>query len=311
MNIKKDWRHCVSKKILIIGEGSGGKNHFKALRLIEKKIVIKLIPSRKFIKIPKKNYANLINYDPDYIIICSPSSFHYKFILLIEKLYNNKIVLVEKPLFNKKQDISKIKKNKYFVGYNLRHHPVLKFIKDYVRKKNIFFVRSDCFTYLPDWRNIDYKKTVSAQKKLGGGVLLELSHEIDYLNWIFGNLKILYSFNKKVSNLKIDCDDILCLNATNKKNIFINLNLNFFSKIEKREIIINGKNFSIYGDIKNNTITLIEGEKKKIFKYKNYNIMQSYKKESLNLLNKNYSTNCTFKEAMIVQKLIEEIKISI
>ncbi len=301
----------MDKKILIIGEGSGGGNHLKSLKLIEKKLIIKSVSSRKFIKSSRKNNKNYIDYDPNYIIICSPSSFHYKSILLIEKLFNNKIVLVEKPLFNKKQDTSRMIKNKYFVGYNLRHHPVLKFIKDYVKKKDIFFVRSECLTYLPDWRNDDYKKTVSAQKKLGGGVLLELSHEIDYLTWIFGNLKILYSFNKKISNLKIDCDDILCLNAINKKNIFINLNLNFFSKIEKREIIINGKNFSILGDIRKNTITLMEGSKKKFYKYKNYKIMQSYKKENLDLLNKNYTTNCTLKEAVKVQNLIEEIKISV
>ena len=53
----------MSKKILIIGEGSGGKNHFKALRLIEKKIIIKLIPSRKFIKIPKGDPENFMTQD--------------------------------------------------------------------------------------------------------------------------------------------------------------------------------------------------------------------------------------------------------
>lgn len=299
------------KRILIIGEGAGSKNHLKALRLINKKIEIQNVSSRKFNKIFGKGYKKLIEYNPDYIIICSPSSFHYKFILLIEKLFKNKIVLVEKPLFNKKQKLFSKIKNKYFVGYNLRHHPILKFIKNYTKKKKIFFVRSDCFTYLPSWRKIDYKKTVSAQKKLGGGVLLELSHEIDYLNWIFGNLKILYSFNKKISHLNIDCDDILCLNAKNSKGTFINLNLNLFSKIEKRELIINGENFSIHGDIKSGTLTLLEGNKKKTFIYKNYKITETYKKENLDLFKKNYATNCSLKEAMNVQNLIEEIRLSV
>ena len=55
----------------------------------------------------------------------------------------------------------------------------------------------------------------------------------------------------------------------------------------------------------------MEGSKKKFYKYKNYKIMQSYKKENLDLLNKNYTTNCTLKEAVKVQNLIEEIKISV
>ena len=90
------------KRILIIGEGTGSKNHLKAIRLINKKLEIQNVSSRKFNKIFGKDYKKLIEYNPDYIIICSPSSFHYKLILLIEKLFTNKIVLVEKPLFNKK-----------------------------------------------------------------------------------------------------------------------------------------------------------------------------------------------------------------
>jgi CMP-N,N'-diacetyllegionaminic acid synthase len=74
-----------------------------------------------------------------------------------------------------------------------------------------------CGSNLPDWKKTDYSKSYSASKKLGGGVLLDLSHEIDYLHWIFGDLNILYSYNKKISNLDIDCDDFLSLNAQTKK----------------------------------------------------------------------------------------------
>ena len=87
-----------------------------------------------------------------------------------------------------------------------------------------------CTSYLPDWRKKDYKKSVSASKKFGGGVLLELSHEIDYIYWIFKNLKIDYSFNKKISNLKINTDDILCMFMNDKNNITFNIVLNFFLK---------------------------------------------------------------------------------
>ena len=76
------------------------------------------------------------------------------------------------------------------------------------------------------------KNSVSAQKKLGGGVRLELSHDIDYLNLIFGNLKILYVFNKKISNLKINCDDILLVNALTKKKYYNKSFDRFFSRIK-------------------------------------------------------------------------------
>ena len=60
-------------------------------------------------------------------------------------------------------------------------------------------------------------KSVSAQKKLGGGALLELSHELDYIDHIFGENSLTYSYNKKLSDLKINVDDFLCLNAISSK----------------------------------------------------------------------------------------------
>ena len=124
-----------------------------------------------------------------------------------------------------------------------------------------------------------------------------------------GNFKIQYSFNKKISNLKINCDDILCLNAVSNKKVIINLNLNFFSRIEKRQVLINGKDFSLLGDLRKNIITLVEKHKKRFVNFKNYKISKSYKKENLDLIKRNYLTNCTLREAMNVQKTIEKIRL--
>tara|TARA_B100000941_G_scaffold55656_1_gene36086 strand:- start:1889 stop:2791 length:903 start_codon:yes stop_codon:yes gene_type:complete len=296
-------------KILIVGKGSAGKNHFNALRKIRQNFLIKFISSRNFIKKFGKNYEQIKIFNPNYLIVSAPSTHHLKFIRIFEKIFKNKTILIEKPLFDKSRTKLKKMKNRYFVGYNMRHHPVLRFIKKYIKGKKIFFVNSECFTYLPDWRISDYRKTVSAQKKLGGGVLLELSHEIDYLIWLLGNFKIQYSFNKKISNLKINCDDILCLNAVSNKKVIINLNLNFFSRIEKRQVLINGKDFSLLGDLRKNIITLVEKHKKRFVNFKNYKISKSYKKENLDLIKRNYLTNCTLREAMNVQKTIEKIRL--
>ena len=145
------------KKILIIGKGSGSLNHLKALKKINIKAQIKHVSSRNFTKIFGKNYSKLLELNPDYFIICSPSTQHVKFIELIEKNFQNKIILVEKPLFNKEEKKFKFLKNKYFVGYNLRHHPALKYVKKYIKNKKIYFINNNCSTYLPNWR----KKKIS------------------------------------------------------------------------------------------------------------------------------------------------------
>ena len=36
----------------------------------------------------------------------------------------------------------------------------------------------------------NYLKSYSASKSKGGGVLLDLSHEIDYINWLFGSFDV-------------------------------------------------------------------------------------------------------------------------
>ena len=72
------------------------------------------------------------------------------------------------------------------------------------------------------------------------GVLLELSHEIDYLLWIFKKIKINYSLNTKVSKLQINTDDILILNCITPKKTIINLTINFFQEylIEKYILMV-------------------------------------------------------------------------
>ena len=92
------------KNILIIGKGSASKNHYDALRFINKKTSIKLVSSRNFTKIFKKQgYKKLRKMNPDLFVICSPASTHFKFINLIESYFSKKNILIEKPLFNKKE----------------------------------------------------------------------------------------------------------------------------------------------------------------------------------------------------------------
>ncbi len=296
------------KKILIIGRGSAGQNHFTALRSVSKKAKISLISSRNFISIYKrKNYEKLKKINPDLFVICSPANTHLKFINVIEKCFIKKNVLIEKPLFSKKEKKIGNLHNNYFVGYNLRFHPIIQFIKKFIKGKNYFFIRVICSSFLPNWRsNKNYSHSVSAKKKFGGGVKLELSHEIDYLKWIFGEIKIISSFNKKISNLKINVDDILCVHAIIKKKIFLNLDLNFFSRIKNRKVFIDGNNFSLEADLLLNTMKIIDKNKKKII-FKPFNLKQTFVKEHLDILGKKQFI-CTFKEALENQKILEAIK---
>ena len=112
--------------------------HAYLLKKIKKASNILFYSNRKNKEFKITNSISEITfYNPDYILVCSETHKHYRHIKLIEKNFKNKIVLVEKPLFHKFIDLN-FKNNKFYVGYNLRFHPVIKFLKDKIRLKKIF-----------------------------------------------------------------------------------------------------------------------------------------------------------------------------
>ena len=296
-------------KILIIGYGSIGRIHAKILSKF-KNTKIYILTSQK--KAPYKIISNLkeiLICDPDYIIISCVTTLHFKYVDFIEKNLKDKLVLVEKPLFEKHKKIL-CKNNKYFTGYNLRFHPIIKFIKSKFKNRTVKYINVNCSSYLPNWRNnINYTKAVSASKVKGGGVLLELSHELDYLTWIFGDLDLKYSLNKKISNLKIDTDDILLLNAIVKnKRTIIDLAINFFSRVNKREIQVESNGISIHADIINNKLIIYEKGKKQVLTWSKFKIFDTYKKEHISILKKDFVNLCSLSESLKLLKFIKKIR---
>ena len=125
----------MSKRVLISGYGSMGRKHAKILSRLVKKKNITILTNQKlsnFRTIKSLQALNKIN--PYYIVICNPTSDHINKIKYIEKNCKNKLVLVEKPLFSKSNKII-IKKNKYFVGYNLRFNSIINFLKKKLKSK--------------------------------------------------------------------------------------------------------------------------------------------------------------------------------
>ena len=296
--------------ILIVGVGSIGRRHANILSKLVKKKNITILTNQKLSNFRTiKTLTALNEVDPYYIVICNPTSDHLNKIKFIEKNYKNKLVLVEKPLFSKPNKIN-IKKNKNFFGYNLRFNPIINFLKKKIKSKKIWNVNLFCGSYLPHWRNnIDYRQSSSAKKKLGGGVLLDLSHELDYLQWLFGNIKIKYCISKKLSNLDIETDDFLNLVGKTKRASSIQITLSYFTHHPVREILVDGKNISLRADLINKNVICCEGSKTKIFHFNNSNRNDEYRNQHIAVLKKKTTDRlCTFNEGKQLIYLINKIK---
>ena len=113
---------------------------------------------------------------------------------------------------------------------------------------------------------------------LGGGALLELSHDIDYLTWLFGSVKWVNSTIRKQSNLKIDTEDtahiIFGLSGNNKKDdILANLNIDFFRHDPTRFCKVIGQKGTLHWNAIDNSIKLFEkgtDQWKILYKKKNF-----------------------------------------
>lgn len=297
-------------KVLIIGYGSIGKRHegvlsqFKNIKTID--IVTKQNLDNKNTFLSLKKVTNLNSYD--YFIISSPTNKHFKQLKYIESKVSNKIIFCEKPLFKTDKKL-KIKNNSVYIGYVLRFHPLLLKLKKILNNEKILSANTSCGQYLPTWRpDSDYKKSYSASKEQGGGVLLDLSHEIDYIEWLFGGMKEIKSYQRKISDLEIDSDDYLSLIAITKKDIFINLNIDYISKITHRTIKIDTIENSYTLDFIKNT--LLQKNKNGVEKKYNLpNLERNYMFKSMHkdILNKKKNI-CTFREAKNVMKTISTIQ---
>ena len=236
------------RKILICGLGSIGRRYLRILNKNWPDLKIAVLRSGfgyscdeiKLIDYQTSNLGDSIDWGPEAAIISSPASLHVEQAIT---LGNSKVpCLIEKPLGTGYEDYGKLDKLiqiseslPIHIGYILRHDPCSIFIKEKL-KKNLLgrVVEADfhCGSWLPKWRpNIDYLKSVSASKELGGGALLELSHDIDIANWLLGPIKLNYANLQSSGLLPIDVEDRAILVGENSNGAHISIRINFCSSI--------------------------------------------------------------------------------
>ena len=279
-------------RVLIIGLGSIAKKHITALRSLSEKFEIFALRS----SLDAENYedvSNIFNLDNeifDFAIISNPTHLHLNYIKLLT--YKSIPLFIEKPPVHSLENLDEIlnlvsKKNLItYIACNLRFHPCINFLKDKIDNQELRIneINIYCGSYLPDWRpGVNFRKIYSADKKMGGGVHLDLFHEIDYAIWLFGQPKSYNSFKRSVSSLAIDSIDYA--NYILQYDEFTaSIILNYYRKKTKREIEIVLKNKTWTVDLLENTIKNDDGDL--LFEAKNFNVLNTYK------LQLEYFTHC-------------------
>ncbi|MBY0415671.1 MAG: hypothetical protein K2Q18_15970 [Bdellovibrionales bacterium] len=227
------------KKVLIIGYGSIGKRHAELFK--SEGSVVSLVSAQEntgFKTYPTISDA-LSNDQHEFVLVTNETSKHLGSLQELIYLKYSGVVLVEKPIFEKVSSLSHSFKGLY-VLYNLRMSPLLEILKAKLQSQKIVSANVYCGQYLPSWRPTrDYRETYSAKKEAGGGVIRDLSHELDYTTWLVGDFKQVSALGGHLSNLEITSDDVFNLVGCSTTTSSINITVNYLDRLPKRTIIIN------------------------------------------------------------------------
>lgn len=257
-------------KFLFIGLGSISTKHIKDLSAIAKERELECeitVLRRKASELPK----NLLSYNItqitelastiyDAAFITNPTNLHFQIIKQLKG--ESKFYFIEKPIFESTDYDWKtlgINDKNAYVACPMRHSEVYKKLKEIVDTNKVFSARLICSSYLPDWRpNIDYRKNYSAIKDLGGGVTLDLIHELDYMTGLFGLPEKVMNIHGKYSDLEIDSDDLSVYIAQYKDKI-CEVHLDYFGRKYRRTAEIFTSQGTYIADFGENKITEPDG----------------------------------------------------
>ena len=207
-------------KVLFVGIGSIGTRHLKNLHTVanERGLTLDVTALRSSSRELPAETARLLNRQIsalddtvyDLAFITNPTTLHHKALEDLKGKAN--FFFIEKPIFEDCiYDLNTLglnEKNAY-VACPMRYCGAYMKLKELLKDKKPFSVRIICSSYLPGWRpNTDYRKNYSAIKALGGGVTIDLIHELDYMTDLFGFPEESYNFKGKYSDLEIDSDDL-------------------------------------------------------------------------------------------------------
>lgn len=258
---------------LVVGSGSIAKRHVANLRrLYPNAEVVCVSATGRTLTIEETGATRVLAsideallMQPKFAVIASPAPYH---IAHAKPLLANQIpVLIEKPLAHSssayalEEDALKMHADLIDVAYNLRYLTSAQKVKAWLDAKVIGRVHSvlvDVGQYLPDWRpNTDYRDNVSARASLGGGVLLELSHEIDYLVWFFGRFSTVFARSGNRGDLTLDVEDAVDAVIVSDEGVVVNLHMDFLQRQLTRTCKIIGLDGTILWDLATNSASIV------------------------------------------------------
>ncbi|MCW3151045.1 Gfo/Idh/MocA family oxidoreductase [Achromobacter spanius] len=293
-------------KVLVIGSGSIGRRHIDSLKSLRSNLSWVLLRSRVYTDALSTSLNAIVHDDihdalaeePDLAIVASPSSLH---IDVLPKLLETGIPLyVEKPVVTHREQLDRLNeavsehggKAPTLMGCNLRFLPALAQMRQRLLGTDMgAIVRGDfqAGQWLPDWRPAtDYRKSYSASPALGGGVMLDLIHEVDAARWLLGEFDHVKAFSGKVSSLEIQTEDVACMTMRARQGTLVTVSLDYISRQPLRRYLVVTEAGNLVCDLIGKTLYLNQTDGQKLLLTDDpadFNVAATYPSAMAELLN--------------------------
>lgn len=292
-------------RVLVIGYGSIGVRHLEILKEMGFEVSVltkqKGLPERTFHSLKDALSFNL----PEYVIIANKTCEHYFTLNNLAEIGFEGAVLVEKPLFHEICVLPQHQFKGAWVGYNLRFHPLIQKLRRIIKKEPAISVQVIAGQYLPHWRPAtDYRLSYSARRQEGGGVLRDLSHELDYVTWLFGPWRRVTALGGHFSPLEIDSDDVFSIMMSGDNCPIVNIQINYLERIPRRELLINTASNSIKLDLIKGVFQLNSEEAEQVKLARN----DTYCAQHEAIMNQSIDSLCSLEEGINQVRLIHLVE---
>ena len=302
-------------KIIFFGLGSIGQRHAKILlNYYDHELfafrtnlgqIDYLLPIKEV-----KSWDHFKEINPDIAFITNPTALHISTALNCAK--ENCSLFIEKPLgaatdnLNQLIEIIESENLVAYVAYNLRFHPIITTLKEYATTHDLMHLRVIASSYLPNWRtDQNYRDSYSSNSKMGGGVIFDLSHEIDYVSYLTDGIDEIHGRFSRASGLTVDTEDHADL-LVKSKNCNANIHINFMCHYRERLIRADFKDFTLCADLSKGTLSKFE--KEILTEVKDFNINSDFTyREQLDYFFKNQDSgmmNNIHDAAVLFRKIV-------
>lgn len=261
-----------SQSVLVVGAGSIGRRHLSNLKQLGLTKLSACDPNPDRLayvweRFRAESFPNIdegLRARPDIVLICSPPNGHAN--QALQAIRAGAHVFIEKPVSDSMDRLEELLAEKQRmglavqVGYNLRFHPPVQKLKELVESEavgRILWGRVEAGSYLPDWRPWqDYRHSYTSRRELGGGIILDGSHELDYVTWLFGEPVELACMAGKVSTLEINVEDCATVLLRFPNGSQLDVHIDCMERFYSRGCVLAGENGKLQWDFSSNSVQI-------------------------------------------------------